>query len=413
MYGQGRLTPTTLATLQECGLDAVLQGLPADIRPPALLVLEPFALTPIESTKVVLVGQDPFPDGAMGLAFSKKRGHKVENSTANIYDCIRHTIGGADPSFRLFPGEDHTDLTAWAKRGVLCINAALTMANKSGDQMKDWQDFTAALLRKLAARHHVQFIALGGFAQKLMAGIVPINRIHAWSHPSPMVSANKDHSNPTAFHNATVWLTAQQQVQLHDAQSTFTWSLCAETAFNVRTEDLPQEVPDDPCKIWLFTDGSATQNGYAGCRASWAYHMTDGVTYYEASAECAPIIIPGKTYKSSNQRGELTACLKGLEHILYEAQNKILPAVQGIVLVTDSMYCINMLDGGQTASCNVDLIQFTRNILGDLRALLPVEFVHQKAHMAKKNAPQEGTYERFLYLHNDRVDKLAAAALTT
>lgn len=411
MHGQGRLTPTTLAILQECGLDAVLQSLPAETRPATLLVLEAFAKTPIEHTKAVLIGQDPFPDGAMGLSFSKKRGNKIECSLANIYDCIMHTMGREDPTFRLFPeGQTHhTDLTTWAKHGVLCINAALTMGSKSGDHMHFWQVFTSKVVAKLALSPNVQFIALGGFAQKLVAKI-PACRVHSWSHPSPMVTANSNHNNPAAFHHATVWHTAQNQIRKSDPE--FTWSLCAQTAFEVRGYNLPPDVPDDPCKIWLFTDGSATKNGYPGCRASWAYHMTDGVTYHENSGECAPINIPGKAYKSSNQRGELTACLKGLEHILYEAQNKVLPAVGCVVLVTDSKYCIGMLDKNQNATCNVDLIQYTRDVLAELRVILPVEFLHQKAHLAKKDVPPAETYESFLHLHNDHVDKLAAAVLS-
>ncbi len=402
MYGQGRLTPFTLKTLQDCGLDAVLAGLPSVIQPPALKVLEAYAQTPIEATRAVFLGQDPFPTGAIGLAFSKARGEPVKDSLANIFACLRRSgyNVGATP---------HCDLLYWAKQGVLLVNVALTMGVKSGDHMSRWRDFTRKVIGVMAARPNPPvFIALGDAASTVCKGVTGTATVLRWGHPSPMSTVNADHSDPRAFIHADVFTRCADLVS---QERRIDWGLCPRSTFIDRPSTVPEECPEEPDTLWLFTDGAATANGKKTCRASWAFHATDGVVCHEGSGECAPVDLPGKEFMSSNQRGELMGVLKGLEHCLYEAVNQTLPYATRLVVVTDSMYCVNLLSGGQRAACNVDLISWALDIIGRLQRLLPITFVHQKAHPTKKTMMGLTGQALFLCMHNDRVDKLAAAVL--
>ena len=69
--------------------------------------------------KVVIVGQDPYPQlgSADGLAFSCSKKGKAEKSLQYINKAI---------------DTDHTDLRCWADQGVLLINTALTVEINKG-----------------------------------------------------------------------------------------------------------------------------------------------------------------------------------------------------------------------------------------------------------------------------------------
>lgn len=392
MYGQGRLTPFTLKFLQECSLDSVLAKLPVLIRPAPLYVLEAFALTPIENAKVVLLGQDPYPQGATGLSFSKKRGEPVTASLANMFACLTRSK---------FKVGNHCDLTYWARQGVLCINAALTLGEKSNDHAEIWKEFTKTLIGKLAALPTPPvLILLGGHAQKFARDDITC---HVWGHPSPVATVNNDHNSPAAFYNCDVFTKTAHLVD---------WGLFPDSSMRLRGYDLPDDICETNGALWIFTDGAASKNGAACCRASWAFHATDGVVYYEEHGECAPIDIPGKEYKTSNLRGELLAILKGIQWCVYEAQNDTLCYVTKVTIVTDSMYSINMIENGYHAAFNEDLICYAQTQLATLKTIHPVYFLHQKAHISRKKMEAiTDPQARFLWAHNNRADELATRVL--
>ena len=84
-----------------------------------------FALTPFESVKVVILGQDPYhePGQAQGLAFYVPDNVTPPPSLVNIAKEL------ADDSPECGAGKDSMpDLVAWASQGVLLRNATLTVA---------------------------------------------------------------------------------------------------------------------------------------------------------------------------------------------------------------------------------------------------------------------------------------------
>jgi uracil-DNA glycosylase len=85
-------------------------------------IFRAFDLTPFDSVKVVILGQDPYhtPGAAMGMCFSVPDGSKRQPSLVNIFKELTLDI---DIS------RTQTDLTDWAKQGVLLINSVLTVEN--------------------------------------------------------------------------------------------------------------------------------------------------------------------------------------------------------------------------------------------------------------------------------------------
>lgn len=156
--------------------------------PPADKVFNALALTPFEDVRVVVLGQDPYhgPGQAMGLCFSVPAGVPLPPSLRNIFDELQSDVGIARPS--------SGDLTPWAERGVLLLNAVLTVApgQAASHAGKGWERFTDRAIRELSERRDgIVFLLWGRYAQQKGA-IVDRTRHHvlAAAHPSPLSAAN-------------------------------------------------------------------------------------------------------------------------------------------------------------------------------------------------------------------------------
>jgi uracil-DNA glycosylase len=154
------------------------------IFPPEDRVFTALVRTPLERVEVVLVGQDPYHDDgqAHGLAFSVERPTKPPPSLRNVFKELERDLGVAPP--------DHGDLSAWADRGVLILNAVLTVvAHTPGSHAKKgWEEFTDAIVRAVNDRPRPAVFALwGGYAKK-KGQVVDRSRheVVENAHPSPL-----------------------------------------------------------------------------------------------------------------------------------------------------------------------------------------------------------------------------------
>jgi len=134
----------------------------AHIYPPAANIFAALDSTPFEDVKVVILGQDPYhgPDQAHGLCFSVLPGVPVPPSLVNILGEIKRDLGIEPP--------DHGCLLPWAERGVLLLNAVLTVeAGRAGShQGKGWEGFTDAVIERLnREREGIVFLLWGSYAQ--------------------------------------------------------------------------------------------------------------------------------------------------------------------------------------------------------------------------------------------------------
>ena len=175
------------------------------IYPPARLIFNAFDHCPFDSTKVVIIGQDPYhgPGQAHGLCFSVAEGVPNPPSLQNIFKEIQSDLGKPLPA--------NGDLTRWANQGVLLLNATLTVqAHQAGShQRRGWETFTDAAIRILAEeREHIVFILWGAYAQKKGAFIDRNKHLVLTSaHPSPLSAYNGFFGN-RHFSRANEYLSA-------------------------------------------------------------------------------------------------------------------------------------------------------------------------------------------------------------
>ena len=158
------------------------------VYPPGKLIFNAFNLCPFDKVKVVIIGQDPYhgPGQAHGLCFSVNDGIQSPPSLVNIFKEINSDLGKPIPQ--------SGNLTRWAEQGVLLLNATLTVrAHQAGShQKRGWEEFTDAVIRKLAEeKSNLVFILWGSYAQKKGAFIDRNKHLVLISvHPSPLSAYN-------------------------------------------------------------------------------------------------------------------------------------------------------------------------------------------------------------------------------
>ncbi|HEU4607355.1 MAG TPA: uracil-DNA glycosylase, partial [Chitinophagaceae bacterium] len=125
-------------------------------------------------------------------------------SLMNIFKELQSDLG--------LPPPQNGNLTAWAKQGVLLLNASLTVrANEPMSHAKiGWADFTNAVIKKVSEdRPHVVFLLWGKFAQEKQALIDETKHlVLKAAHPSPL-SAHNGFLGCQHFSKANEWLMQQ------------------------------------------------------------------------------------------------------------------------------------------------------------------------------------------------------------
>ena len=150
------------------------------------LVLRAFE-QPLESVRVVIVGQDPYPTPghAVGLSFSVHRDVRpIPRSLSNIYRELHDDLG-------IQPAE-HGDLSAWANSGVLLLNRVLTVraGNAGSDRGIGWESITAGALSALGERGGPLVAILWGKDAQSAAPLLGNVPVIASAHPSPLSARN-------------------------------------------------------------------------------------------------------------------------------------------------------------------------------------------------------------------------------
>lgn len=154
------------------------------IYPPADKITNALSLTPYESVKCVILGQDPYhnPGQAMGLSFSVPETVPVPPSLKNIYRELENEYG--------YPAASHGNLTGWARQGVLLLNAILTVreGEPASHRNKGWETFTDAIIQKLNEKNSpIVFLLWGNFAKSKKSLLNnPRHLVLTTSHPSPL-----------------------------------------------------------------------------------------------------------------------------------------------------------------------------------------------------------------------------------
>jgi uracil-DNA glycosylase len=181
--------------------------------PPPELIFDAFRKCPVETVRVVIIGQDPYikKGEAHGLSFSVPNGVAVPPSLRNIYKCLRWN--------KLLENIPNTgDLTMWAQQGVLLLNCALTTRiGKSNAHAAHWCKYTDALIKSLSdLMSPVIFVLFGGFAQEKKS-LIDVRRhlIFEWGHPSNLNRDNGKDDNPKNFKYCNVFTRVNEHLKLH------------------------------------------------------------------------------------------------------------------------------------------------------------------------------------------------------
>ena len=143
------------------------------------LIFKAFEI-PIESIKVVILGQDPYPtpEHAMGLAFSVPSDvKKFPPTLKNIFKELSENVGVITSTGNLYPLQN---------RGVFLLNRVLTTTPHLSQAHANigWEIFTEAVVKFLSQRP-VVFILWGKSAQEL-APLIDTSKLIIGVHPSPL-----------------------------------------------------------------------------------------------------------------------------------------------------------------------------------------------------------------------------------
>lgn len=159
-----------------------------EVYPPVNEVFAAFNHCPLDKIKIVIIGQDPYfnPGQAEGLCFSVKKGVTIPPSLNRIYKVVQKNI----PSFKI---PKHGSLMEWAERGVLMLNATLTVdkGNANSHAKFGWQDFTTEVMKILNKETTGLIYLLWGKFAQVKGKIIDKSKHHVLeaAHPSPMGGA--------------------------------------------------------------------------------------------------------------------------------------------------------------------------------------------------------------------------------
>ena len=178
--------------------------------PPAADVFNAFRYTPLDKVKVLILGQDPYhgPGQAHGLCFSVRPGVTPPPSLRNIYKELDGDLG--------IPPVKHGYLVTWAQRGVLMLNACMTVRKGEANSHagKGWEQFTDAAIRAVNdQKRTVVFLLWGAYAGKKLPLIDPKRHVVVKSaHPSPFSELKFFGTKPFSKVNAALDAAGEEPV---------------------------------------------------------------------------------------------------------------------------------------------------------------------------------------------------------
>ena len=142
--------------------------------PPYENIFDALRFTDYDDVKVVILGQDPYHGlgEAHGLSFSVHENVSMPPSLQNIFKELDSDLGIKRTC---------SDLTDWAKQGVLLLNSIMTVEKDKplSHQNKGWEIFTDNIIKYLNDREEpVIFLLWGSFARsKLIEDFLVVNHL--------------------------------------------------------------------------------------------------------------------------------------------------------------------------------------------------------------------------------------------
>ena len=181
------------------------------IFPPYENIFDALRFTDYDEVKVVVLGQDPYHGlgEAHGLSFSVRENVKMPPSLQNIFKELYNDLGVK---------RTKSDLTDWAKEGILLLNSIMTVEKDKplSHKNKGWEIFTDTIISKLNEREEpVIFLLWGSFARSKKE-LITNNRhkIIESVHPSPL-SASRGFFGSKPFSKINNYLKSIDKEEIH------------------------------------------------------------------------------------------------------------------------------------------------------------------------------------------------------
>ena len=155
-----------------------------EVFPPAGMIFRAFELTPPETIRAVIIGQDPYHDAgqAHGLAFSVPSGVPHPPSLRNIFKEYSADLNREIPI--------SGSLEKWAASGIFLLNSVLSVdAHSPGSHRSfGWEKFTDAVIAEISCKTNGKtFILWGSYALRKAALIDETRHtVITGVHPSPL-----------------------------------------------------------------------------------------------------------------------------------------------------------------------------------------------------------------------------------
>jgi uracil-DNA glycosylase len=350
-------------------------------------------LSNLDNIKIIIIGQDPYPTKgiAHGLAFSAL--NTYPDSLRNIFKCLEyHKIISNHK-------EANTDLTSWAKQGVLLLNTSLsTEINKRRSHFHLWNEYMQQILVRILQYHinsNLIIMCWGKDSQNLISKItvnIP-NKFHIleWCHPSPL--------NGTKFLQCDHF-TYANKLLIKFNKSPINWASIENTINK---------------SISIFTDGSAVgrygkNKKDSTCRGGYSA-IFSGTIQGQLLGN-----LDISNHFASNIRAEGQAIISALHKCLIELNQKTT-----IDLYTDSEFWIKMILNympkwteqkfmeKENSDLTIRLWKLWKEINSKHNIKLHHVYSHNKSGLKNSNNPDD----QFKYINNELADKLADEARKT
>jgi len=159
-----------------------------------------------DNLKVVILGQDPYhtPGCAHGLAFSVPNGTPIPPSLRNIFKELYDDLGVV---------RFNSDLSDWARQGVLLLNTTLSVRAHQAHSHKDlgWDNWVDLLIQSLNDYPRpILYVLWGNHAQRFKSLINTRHHEVLMSvHPSPL-SSHRGFFNSKPFSRINAFCVANQ-----------------------------------------------------------------------------------------------------------------------------------------------------------------------------------------------------------
>lgn len=419
------------------------------ISPPKSKWFEWARITHLDDIRVVIIGQDPYPDlkDAHGLSFSSLT--RIPSSLKNIYKCLKNTN-----QINKLPSTG--DLTNWAKQGVLMLNIALSTESKEPlKHMEYWKPYTMEIIKNICTYHanihnKIIFLLWGNFAQSINSIIEKYGNgehiVMNWRHPSPLAQRceenlkfiNCDHfkkvneilknlnKNPInwnpdkkcfiKFENNCIENYKEEKLEMIQEEK-------LEMISNGKLKGEINVLPyifyntnkwiktDEKLSgktIRVFTDGSCIPNNRSTkSRGGWSYIITEGFLKGNFKYN----YLNRDKFPASNIRAEGEA----IYQVLLDLKNSDSDKWETCQIYTDSQFWVKMIKEYMPKWSNEKFYQkknsdMTIKIWNIWLKLLhekkDLELIHVYAH-DKTNLSKGNQYNKYCYFYNDLADKLA------